>query len=126
MHFSQNFIYVISGGQRTKVGRAWNPGDRMRILQSKSPDKLALTAAIGPMTELKAAAVERFAHHLMAPARLEGEWFDVTPEKAEAAVKRALELVDEGTDLPKRLPPRSLNRQRSIAWRKLQELRRNV
>jgi hypothetical protein len=50
--------------------------------------------------------VETTAHRLLQAKRLGGDWFDVTPEEAIAAVKEAIRLVESGEALEARLAAR--------------------
>ena len=74
--FRQGFVYFI-GGKRgpVKIGWAFNPAKRVTELQTASPIRLSVIAAI-PGTQRD----ERALHERHADGRLEGEWFTRTQE----------------------------------------------
>lgn len=80
------FIYVISQAitGRQKVGISNDPNDRIRNLQTGSPFPLSF-AFVG-LTDNVAKAIEDEVHILLDQHRQVGEWFDVRPEVAIAAV----------------------------------------
>lgn len=104
MEIARQFVYVIAAPSTTKVGRARNPSERVRQLQGGCADPLTVCMTFGPMPTLEAAAVERFAHALLAAMRLQGEWFDVSAAQGIEAVRKALKLIAAGEDVPKRKP----------------------
>jgi hypothetical protein len=75
-----NFIYVISAEITVpvKIGISANPLKRLRDLQCASPERLELVATF-PGSHY----VERNVHDFLAPARLQGEWFELTPSQIE-------------------------------------------
>ena len=95
----QRFVYVIgptSGLQ--KIGLATDPQARLAALKTASPFPLALHAAVAvPFGE--AHAVEARAHTALASSRGAGEWFNVTPAEAIAAVKVAARQEGLGAPL---------------------------
>lgn len=68
-------VYVIrsSGSKLVKIGYAVNPGQRVRELQTGSPEKLAVAWSIPGREQLERELHRRFAAH-----RKSGEWFDLT------------------------------------------------
>jgi hypothetical protein len=93
---AQAYAYVIGaidGPQ--KIGVATTPTQRLVMLQSGNAASLVLSGAI-PMSRAEAFAVERQAHWLLRDDRLRGEWFDVSPGEALAAVQQAYADVTAG------------------------------
>ena len=64
------------GKQAVKIGLAVNPKRRVKELQTGNARKLALILTIGPMSEKKAAHLEKFLHRKFKRLRLQGEWFE--------------------------------------------------
>jgi len=89
----QAFVYVIgSEDGPQKIGMSANPASRLRGLQTSSPHRLKLLAAVDvPATD--AVAVERHAHAALSLHHLLGEWFRVTPDQAVTAVQEAAAAV---------------------------------
>ena len=88
-----SFVYVISGPDtfgraptpnRVKIGVTKNPSQRLKTLQTGSHMRLRF-AFIG-CTPGEGYDIEQAAHNVLAAYRLEGEWFDVAPEMAVAAI----------------------------------------
>lgn len=93
-------VYVIgpkSGPQ--KIGIARDTEKRRGDLQIGYPHRLVVAFAT-PHEDAR--AVELFAHSILAERRLNGEWFDVEPEAAIAAIRDAVSRVDAGEELPER------------------------
>lgn len=89
-------VYVIAGEGRSKIGVSWEPERRLRELRAKSDgEPLSVAATFAPP---RADLVERCAHYLLREKRQVGEWFFVTADEAEAAVRQAIESVDAGWD----------------------------
>jgi len=85
-------VYVATNGQASKIGISWEPQDRMRTLRHKgTPADLCRVFA-----PERADLVEKLAHELLMDKRAQGEWFNVTPEQACAAVEEAIERVANG------------------------------
>lgn len=85
---SGGFVYVIrSDANVVKIGFSSNPINRIASLRTGS--SYPLDFAFVGVTPGTGAEIEREAHRLLARHRLEGEWFDVTPEMATAAVMGA-------------------------------------
>lgn len=79
-------VYVIGAlGHPIKIGVAREPEDRLRKLQTSSPTKLVLHYEIEVDDVF---GVERACHTTLSAHRLEGEWFDVSPETAIEVVQR--------------------------------------
>jgi len=93
------FVYVIGAGdQAHKIGIAGRPHSRIRELQCGNPHRLELKASFAT-DELSAAEVEVLAHRLLASLRLGGEWFKVSADEAEAAIRRAMQMLRDGVGL---------------------------
>jgi hypothetical protein len=87
-----NYIYVIKGyrdqcRQHVKIGVTKDPERRLAEIQTGQSRKIDY-AFIAP-TSGDPRAVEKEAHAMLARSRLNGEWFDVPPELAIAAVTGA-------------------------------------
>lgn len=92
----KNFVYVIGppdGPQ--KIGIAGDVKKRLQAIQTGSHAHVALTATEAVDAEF-AIHVENFAHWILREQRLSGEWFRVTPEQAQRAVREAIEAVAKG------------------------------
>jgi hypothetical protein len=83
-----SFLYVIRGDHNmVKVGVTTNPSARLASLRTGSAfpiDYAYLAVSSGDPAEIEAAA-----HTLLAKHRCNGEWFDVQPEMAVAAIAGA-------------------------------------
>ncbi len=85
------YVYVITAGdEAVKVGVARATWRRLKELQTGHYKKLSIAHQIGFFALEEAYAIEHLAHKLLAAARLEGEWFRVSPEEAKAAIERAI------------------------------------
>jgi Meiotically up-regulated gene 113 len=82
-------VYVITGAHNMcKIGISTDPELRLAALQTGSHVPLKLHYVLVLKT-IDPRAVEVEAHRILDKHRCAGEWFDVTPEIAEAAVNRA-------------------------------------
>jgi len=91
----QTFIYVIRGDYNmVKIGVSSNPDARCAALQTGSPYRIELWFA-APVTG-NAYGVESEAHDILVSngVPMNGEWFDVTPELAIAAIRTAADKLD--------------------------------
>src|ERR1700730_4577117 len=79
-----SYIYVVNGDHGIKIGVTKNPDGRLAQLRTGSAAKIDY-AYIAP-TSGDPYAIERQAHAMLDRYRLNGEWFDVSPELAIAAV----------------------------------------
>jgi hypothetical protein len=90
------FVYVIGrvgGANVCKVGLSDNPESRLKSLQSGSPHQLYISFALWTPSRAEALAVETFAHDLMRPAKMVGEWFRVAPSAGEVVAKVSQHLI---------------------------------
>lgn len=101
-------VYAISNGTQVKVGRSGAPRGRLGSLQTASPTALHLCCEADCGSSLMAAAVERFAHELLADRRAAGEWFDVSPSQAEAAIDAAIKMIEQGRERETKTVPFSM------------------
>lgn len=84
-------VYVISApGHPVKIGIAKDPERRLTELQTGSPHRLMIhfTASVS-----NGRSVERACHMTLSAKRLEGEWFDITPDDAIEVVRRAAGML---------------------------------
>jgi hypothetical protein len=82
---SGSFIYVISGDRGLiKIGVSANPTARLAQLQTSTPSRLSLIY-VGAL-RCSGYAIEAEAHRTLAGYRQNGEWFNVPPDLAIAAV----------------------------------------
>jgi hypothetical protein len=90
MQNSTSSVYVASsGGGPVKVGYARNVRARLSTLRKQSRRDLSF-AFIGTLGRAEAPVIEAKTHQLLHQHRIRrSEWFDITPEAAVAAVKRA-------------------------------------
>ncbi len=104
-----SYVYVINGDHdHVKIGVTKNPPERLTQLQTSSSRKLAY-AFIAP-TSGDPYVIEREAHVMLDRYRLNGEWFDVPPELAIAAVtgaaaKLGQSLIAKPDEKPARIWP---------------------
>ena len=80
-------VYVISAPSHpVKIGIAKDPEKRLAALQTGFPHRLLIhfTASVS-----NGRSVERACHMTLSANRLEGEWFDVTPDRAIEVVRLA-------------------------------------
>lgn len=90
-------VYAIqSEAGLVKIGVSGNPSKRLGQLAFAAPAKLALSFATDVRQD--ANAVERAAHAILAEKRRHGEWFDVTAQEAEQAIRDAIEDLDARSD----------------------------
>ena len=84
--------YVLLGRDGLcKIGRSNNPEARCKTINALGlPCELVYKVA-----DDRALAVERRAHTLMKARRVIGEWFDVTPDVALAAILQATSDLDQ-------------------------------
>jgi hypothetical protein len=83
-----SFVYVLRGDHNmTKIGVSTNPNARLAQLRTASA--FPIDFAFVGVTPGTGFDIERAAHALLANHRCNGEWFDVTPEIAVAAVHAA-------------------------------------
>lgn len=80
-----DYVYVVtSSNGHVKIGISTDPEARLRTLQTGTSDQLQLTfTAPGYGNAL---TVEQEAHRILAAHRVSGEWFNVTPDLAVAAI----------------------------------------
>lgn len=82
-----SYVYVIGAYQQSvKVGLSECPESRLADLQTSNPAKLRLhfKAEVSPD---RVRFVEMQAHKALSDKRLNGEWFDCSPDEAERAIK---------------------------------------
>lgn len=82
-------VYVMEADTGLiKVGRSFEPSQRLRQIERASGAKLRLVHS----TEIRedASLVEAIAHQVLAQKRRSGEWFDVTAPEAIAAIREAI------------------------------------
>lgn len=83
-----SFVYVVRGDHNMiKIGVTTNPAARLAQLRTGSPFPIEY-AFIGA-TPGNGYDIEQAAHAMLAPHRVNGEWFDVSPELAISAVMGA-------------------------------------
>jgi|SRR4051794_10521907 hypothetical protein len=83
------YIYIITvAGTLTlvKIGISKDPWQRLKDLQTGNPFELVLFAVARVGTYATARALELAVHVTLAPFRLVGEWFNVTPEHAQRTI----------------------------------------
>jgi PHD/YefM family antitoxin component YafN of YafNO toxin-antitoxin module len=77
----QGYVYLLQCGPYYKIGRTGDLSGRLRVLSVELPHKPVLLHAIPTATP---EALERAWHRRLAPKRLNGEWFSLTPEDVAA------------------------------------------
>lgn len=86
------FLYVIASERLIKIGIAADSKVRMAHLQLASPTELRLHHERPFPTRVAARNAERSIHLRFASARKWGEWFDLHPDEAKAAVDGAADM----------------------------------
>jgi hypothetical protein len=82
------FVYAIRGDHNMiKIGTTTNP--RARLAQLRTGSAFPIDYAYIAATSGEPAEVEAAAHRLLEKHRCNGEWFDVAPEMAVAAIAGA-------------------------------------
>lgn len=91
---STSQIYVIAAGDNTvKIGIAGDLKNRLSTLQSGHYELLKV--AFSHTCEKKEARmIEQQVHRLLTAKRLRGEWFNVTPERAQAVIMKVIERIE--------------------------------
>jgi hypothetical protein len=103
------YVYVFRYGHddQFKIGRAVNVAKRLKQLQTGSPKPLTIFEVIETDDAREG---EKFLHQQLAHKRLMGENFDLTPDEAREAMRRARIFLEE---LPQRREEESRLRQLS-------------
>lgn len=95
-----SFIYMIAPSEKPpiKIGRADNVDSRLISLQVGNPAELFILARF-PVPWASAQRVEREVHQRLEEKRRRGEWFDVSADEADAAIRAAIaDVANEGID----------------------------
>jgi hypothetical protein len=89
-----SFLYVIRGDHNlVKVGVSTNPNARLAQLRTASAFPIDFSyLAVTPGTGFD---IEQGAHAMLASHRCNGEWFDVAPEMAVAAIAGAAHKLNQ-------------------------------
>lgn len=92
-------VYVFRVGEHVKIGRSTKPWRRLEAMRHEYK---CLDVSMTYCTDLleTCVLVEARSHHILGDRRLDGEWFSVTPEEAERAVKQAVRDVRDGWLFP--------------------------
>lgn len=94
-----SYIYVVKGDEENvKIGVTKTPETRLAQLQTGASRKIDYSF-IAPVSG-DPYAIEREAHAMLARNRLSGEWFDVPPELAIAAVTGAAAKLGQSLTTP--------------------------
>jgi hypothetical protein len=72
-------LYFIAAGGRLKIGRSKDPFKRVLAIQTGNPESCRVLLAVDLEN---AAAIEAILHDRLSYAKREGEWFDVSFERA--------------------------------------------
>jgi hypothetical protein len=94
---TDGFVYVISHPRLpgVKVGKAFDADRRLATYQTGCPERAYRLEYVSDYCE-DAQAVESLAMNGLADARLEGEWFDITPAAARLKIKAAWKKQHQG------------------------------
>lgn len=86
---TDGFVYIISHPKLTgvKIGRAFDPLSRLRGYQTGCPQRAYELSYTSPYVA-DCPELERSVHDVLEADRLEGEWFNVTPEFAAAIIEQ--------------------------------------
>lgn len=98
-------VYIIGAvGHPVKVGIAEAPKSRLSELQVGNPASLRIYVTREVLLS-EARSIERECHQRMSCHHLRGEWFDRTPEEAEAVLDLVLRLRSEAMPGTTPCPP---------------------
>jgi|SRR5690349_23447382 len=105
-------VYVIQADEDgpVKIGVSSNPERRLAQLQTGNPARLVLVAVFLCTTWLIARTLEAAVHLALAPFRLAGEWFRVSPTKACSTIEEQAARLGYAKDVVRR--PRKRNPRR--------------
>jgi hypothetical protein len=84
------FLTAFGENPLIKIGKANDPVERMKALQTGSPFKLKMLGSVKCKSELHALQVERPAHDIFRKQRRRGEWFRLS-QKHTAMIKSLIE-----------------------------------
>lgn len=87
-HFAYIYVLGIPGGPH-KIGYSYRPEDRVRAMEREGRKGVYLCGQ-WPMGARVVQAAERYIHWLLRDKHLKNEWFNVSLEEAEDAVRKAL------------------------------------
>lgn len=92
-------LYVVQGDHgRSKIGISSDPNARLAQLKTGSPFPISLATVYAPSCDsMGALRIEQAAHAMLTAHRCEGEWFDVEPAIAGAAISAA--AIQQGINL---------------------------
>ena len=71
------FVYFITTGKLTKIGKSDNPENRLRIMQTGNGEKLELFTTIQCETQAQGFTMEKELHNKFKKYRKQGEWFEL-------------------------------------------------
>jgi predicted GIY-YIG superfamily endonuclease len=108
-------VYVIQAGDDgpCKIGVSANPERRLAQLQTGNSARLVLVALYLCQTWLIAKTLEASVHVALAPFRLMGEWFRVTPETACREIEKQATNLGYGSEA-RRDPTRDRQSRRQV------------
>jgi hypothetical protein len=96
------FVYVVAGCGKTKVGITWSVNRRFKRLRTDGAETICAVWH----RPLDAQQVEAVALALLfngeRPAGPKSEWFRITPTEAVKTVDRAIRIIESGAPLPPR------------------------
>lgn len=79
-----SWVYCITDGKYTKIGKANNVEKRLNQLQTASPKKLTVTQTFPFLSEKDAFYFERMLHKTFEPFKVNNEWYDLKTVNMEA------------------------------------------
>lgn len=92
------FVKCSGENPLIKIGKAKNPIERIRVLQTGSPYKLKLLGAVKCKSDQHAKQVELFAHNLFYKQRRRGEWFRLSVN-TEQAIKNVITKANADAEI---------------------------
>ncbi len=109
---AEAYVYVIGGRDSPqKIGKAIDVKKRVAMLQTGSHAELSIVCTV-PVGRHEALKVERYTHYLLRADHVRGEWFNVSPQRAESAIAEAAEFIRAGGEVPSHFhnAPRNLGK----------------
>ena len=87
------YVYLMKIGDRAKIGKARDPAQRLKELQTGNPFALKLIGCIRCLSDGHAFEIEKALHAKFRNQRIRGEWFKYT-NSMHLFVERLIEQIE--------------------------------